>query len=1031
MCFVLVAFCAPVGAAPDEGQVAYWDFDEGAGDVLHDRSGHGNHGRIHGATWVASGRGYALSFDGENDYVDCGNPPILDITGPITLQAWVHPVAVNRGEPGIAGKFFESYALTYYGNAYWYISSGGNNVNGPMKMNTWTHLAGTFDGTTLRMYVNGEEVQTNPSKFKDVKHGKNFLIGCIVGDPSSGDEALRNTAFFPGLIDGVRVHHRALSSAEVLYYFNLEAEQKGLKPLDTSKTNQLLLEPFFYPDTDTVVLFVAFRWALPLPEGTKMLAELARSGDPHALSGKELNPQAARFEDEAEFSLKGLAPGPYEVRAALIHRDGTRKAEPIPFRYPFDPPPAVPSPQVRVVPPLPSPASAPAYTLKVAEGGGFAIELKGQTYRVESAYSYPDAGDNRLVAGPPDDQGEPGWKVATARTDAGSYRVTAQGRSYDITRSIEPAPTRVLVKDTIHNRSPDVIGILLSNHVNTTGMKGVKVTIMGNPSVFVGTGDGGVGLVALDDLYQVQHRVTHAGGLAEVRTDHFGLDAGASYTIEWAVYPTATSDYYDFINQVRKDEGLNGHVEGAFAFVDRRTPPSKDLMALKNLTYTSIGCLGFPLDDPTVSLEGYEFVKYPKECAALTQTLTQTRQMHPGVRVMFHIAHSLYATDKPQTLFPDSRAIDANGRQFHYGPDSLEYYGNYFAKERYEEGWRWWLFYPTMENSFGRAMIEGTEFMLDRLGATGIWADGFFSGYVPGGYSYDRFDGHSVIIDPKTRRVTRKVTCVPYVSLPVLRRVVDLVSRKGGVVVTNGEPGPRSFWKLNIITSAETGGGDQRPIGGLHLGRTVTPLGCPDAIKSQRDVYRDILNKLEMGALYFWYGDNDVMKHKTLVEHMYPITFESIHAGIVRGKERIVTSKSGVYGWCSDRSLHVTHRYDGRGALTRNDFVTTVDEHGARTEVHLKTNESAVVVRLPLTLRADGPVNARVIRYDRDAVRLFLNGKGPVEVHIAHGEFPVGPSATCDAVVGGTPAALTPDPAGLHLAFTLAGETEVLVRRGS
>ena len=109
---ILTAVCALTAAAaavaaPDasgsRGLVAHWTFDEGTGDVLHDRSGNGNHGQVHGASWVDSGAGWALRFDGANDYVDCGSGASLDLTGPVTLQAWLMPTAANRGEPGIAG----------------------------------------------------------------------------------------------------------------------------------------------------------------------------------------------------------------------------------------------------------------------------------------------------------------------------------------------------------------------------------------------------------------------------------------------------------------------------------------------------------------------------------------------------------------------------------------------------------------------------------------------------------------------------------------------------------------------------------------------------------------------------------------------------------------------------------------------------------------------------------------------------------------------------------------------------------------
>ncbi len=1027
----LLAFLVgtPLLAAPNDGMVGCWDFDEGSGTLLHDRSGHGNDGKIHGATWVTCGSGHALRFDGENDFVDCGNSVILDITGPITLQAWVQPNAANRGEPGICGKFFESYAITYYGNAYWYISSGGNKADGPLKMDVWNHVVGSFDGATLRIYINGEEMQATDSKFREVKHGGHFLIGCIADPAGATDVTTGNRGFFPGLIDSVRVHNRALAPDEVLHFYNAEAEQKGLKRHDVGRTSRLLLEPFFYPDSDRAVLSVSFRWALPFGEGTRLVAELVQAGRATALHSRELNVKAAHAEDEAEFGLKGLKPGTYELAASLVLRDGTRKTERVPFTYPFEPQPPVPAPAVRVVPALPPPVASPPYTLALAEGGGFTISVRGHSYRVESGYSYPDGGENRLSTGPSDRKGEAAWKVTTSKVDPKRYHVAAQGQFYAISRTIESTPTRVLVRDTIRNTSSDILGILLSNHVNMADKKDAKVTLMSNPTVFIGTDTSGLGLVALDDLYQIRHRTTHSEGLAGIRDEHFGLDKGASYTVEWAVYPTATNDYYDFINQVRKDERINGRVDGAFAFVDRRTPPSKGLVELKNLKYASIGCLGFPPDDPAVSLEGWEFVEYPKESAELKKTLAETKRLYPDVKVMFHVAHALYATNKPVELFGDSRALDINGRQFHYGPNSIEYYGKYFSKQRFDEGWRWWLFYPTSENRFGKAMIKAAEFMVNQLGATGMWADGFICGYIPGNYSFDRWDGYSVTIDPKTKKVTHKKTCVPYVALPVLTKVVQIINDKGGVVITNGEPGSRSFWNLNVIASCETSGGDAKPVGGLHLGRTVTPLGSPTAIQNQRDVYRDILGKLDYGALYFWYGDNDLMKHKTLVEHMYPFTFESIHSGVVRGKERIITKRSGVYGWAGDRSLHAVYPYDARGEQTRNDAMTTVDKDGSRTELRLGENQSAAVVRLPITFDVDRPLNSRATQYDAKGIRLSLNGSGRVRLCIADGLFGIHMGSCYRVMLGSKTISQEASDGILRIDTNLDGPMDVVIAR--
>jgi len=1167
---VALSMIVVVGAqAAETGLAAHWDCNEGQGDILRDSSGNNNQGAIHGAKWVRSGAGYALQFDGQGNYVDCGAGPSLDLTGPLTLQLWAQPTAANRGEPGIAGKFFESYAMTYYGNAFFYISSGGNNVSGPTKINTWSHLTATFDGTTMRFYVNGVETRVSPSKFTTVKHGGKFYLGCVLGDPGAADPNLRNTAFFPGLIDDVRVYGRALSQREILESYNQEAAGKGQEVFDMTRFGKLTLEPFFYPDEDRVVLSVNSRWVLPLAENADAVVELAPAGAAQALQTRSVSVNAPRHEDEVSFSLEGLRAGAYELRgfvrqiegvlqaekfarsspgvtaptegwlagkldlmrgwaeyevdtgageyrlsvfAARIYdsagirctmdgkdpveaslngteggsetvwartkwetvgaftlaagrhtlrvaaiptvgKDGNtydvhtyidafalepaardaqriKEAQRITFQYPLPGHAAVPAPTKQVVGPLPAPVTPPAYQATLTPGGGLAVTVKGRTFRVESSYSYPNGGFNRLAAGAPDTLGEAAWTVQTAGQPGKVRSAKATGKFYDLERTVELQPTRILVKDTIRSKFDDVLGIMLSNHVNVKGVEGVKVTQMTNPTIFVAEGGAGLGLIALDDLYQLQQTTAQADGLAAIRDDDFGLAQGAAYTVEWAVYPTATTDYYDFINQVRKDEGLNGHVEGTWTGMSLGSMPSREFIDLRHVRYLTLGTPWYPVDEPKVSIEGIDFARYPNECARVRDFFAKVKAEYPEVRVMIHVAHGLYCCNDPEKRFPDSRAMDTNGQQMDYGGGSEDYYANYWPRERFRAGWRWWIFYPSPENSFGKAMLQAMTTMMDDMGATALWADGYVEGYVRGLYSYDRWDGHSVTIDPQTKLVTRRKNLVPHTALPVLRDVIRLIAKRGGVLITNGMAGPRSLWKENYLTSGETGGGDARPVGALHLGRTVTPLGNPAVIETERDVYRDILTKLDFGALYWWYGEYSLLTHKTLVEHMYPITFESIHAGTVRGKERIVTKQSGVYGWQGDTALHAVYLYDARGALTRHGFLTTVDKSGVRTRADLTQDQSAAVVKVPVKLTCATPLNARVRQYDARGIRLALNGKGQVRVQVADGEYAVGPALRHKITVNGKPVAAAAQGASLIFTVNVTGPCELVVTAG-
>jgi len=73
--------------------VGRWNFEKIEGGKVIDTSGYGNDGVVHGATLVPGLEqlGNALSFDGVDDYVDCGNDASLNVTNAITIEAWIRP----------------------------------------------------------------------------------------------------------------------------------------------------------------------------------------------------------------------------------------------------------------------------------------------------------------------------------------------------------------------------------------------------------------------------------------------------------------------------------------------------------------------------------------------------------------------------------------------------------------------------------------------------------------------------------------------------------------------------------------------------------------------------------------------------------------------------------------------------------------------------------------------------------------------------------------------------------------------------
>lgn len=983
---VLLAASLLTGAlvAAEEGMVAEWKLNEGQGDVIKDGAGHENKGRITGATWIECGTGHALWFEHADTYVDCGHGASLDLTGPVTIEAWVYPAVRPSSETGIAGKSFDAYGLTIYGdgNFYWYIGSGANKCHTAANITYWNHVAGAFDGETLKIYLNGALKDSCPSQFKTFGSGGDFYIGRIArslnGPP--GDT-------FKGAIGAVRVYKRALSEEEVRAHYEAE---KGMYRRLEQGLNRIALRPYCYPEQNAIFADVDFGNYYPFAPNQRAVLSLwpKDAAKPLQEWPIEAIPDNGAVRDfKAE--TPGLAEGAYTLKARLLGDAGVVAEATAAFSYPQRV--EVPYSAQTIVPALPQTPPLPSYNLKIQDAGGFEIVLSGGTPRsvaVESTYSYPHGGENVFAAQADRPAGEEAaWRVETARAGHSEYRVKGVGAHYTIERRLTRQPHRVLVQDTIRNTSSEPVGIVLSNHFRHAPYgDDTKVTHWPNPTVFVSRPSLGVGMVALDDVYLVQYDNFAEAEKEGLRDDKFALDAGAAYTLEWAVYLNGTGDYFDFINAIRRDEGLIRTVDGNFAFMDRREPPTEDFVKFRGLKYLSIACLSHAADDAGISIEGIEFMEYPKECDLVKKTFAETRRRFPEVKVMFHVAHSLYATNKPDALFPDSRTIDASGKQTDYGGNNIPYYLSYFSKEHVDEGYRWFIFYPAKDNAFGPAMLKATDYMLEELGATGIFADGLAHGYG-GLFTYDRWDGHTAEIDPNSKTITRKCGSVNLLGQELLIEMVRKFNVRGAVVIANSYPAARTLDRENIIYCVETGGGDAS-LAHLHLAPTVIALGDPGRIHSERDVYDDTLAKLKWGALYFFYSEG-TLTHRTLASEMFPITVEEIHDGVVKGKERIVTFRSGVYGWRDDHSLHFIHHFDGRGTQTPHDFVSTVDALGVRTHVTLAEQESAVIRKIPLTLKPAQPVNLLVRRYEPGCIEVLANGACDAELTVGHGDFPI------------------------------------------
>ncbi|MGV1047939.1 MAG: LamG-like jellyroll fold domain-containing protein [Solirubrobacterales bacterium] len=205
-------FSKTLGAS--SGPTAAYAFDEGTGTSAKDAAG-SHTATLTSTSWVEGKFGKALSFNGTSSCATVPNSADLQLSGPFTLETWVKPTTLKQGAPIFfkEDESFYGYSLFFgafeEGHVEGFVAEPGHEwseVESPEKLtaNTWANAAMTFDGTTLRLYINGKQVDSGPAKAALESKGP-LLIGC----------AKNFSQYFNGAIDNPRIYNRALSAAEI------------------------------------------------------------------------------------------------------------------------------------------------------------------------------------------------------------------------------------------------------------------------------------------------------------------------------------------------------------------------------------------------------------------------------------------------------------------------------------------------------------------------------------------------------------------------------------------------------------------------------------------------------------------------------------------------------------------------------------------------------------------------------------------------------------------------------------------------
>ena len=203
----------------DSGLVGYWKFDEGSGNIAHDSSGNGNDGTVVGASWTSGVSSGALKFDGIDNYVGVPSLPSVCVTGnQISVQLWIKPaVTLDASTPitNILDKGDEyGFQMDQYSSGrIWFFVwlqgapwQGIQTATSRWEADSWYLLTGTYDGSSLKMYVNG--VLENSRLLSSDLSTSGYPLAI-------GSYCLGSKNFFNGVIDEVKIYNYARTAEEI------------------------------------------------------------------------------------------------------------------------------------------------------------------------------------------------------------------------------------------------------------------------------------------------------------------------------------------------------------------------------------------------------------------------------------------------------------------------------------------------------------------------------------------------------------------------------------------------------------------------------------------------------------------------------------------------------------------------------------------------------------------------------------------------------------------------------------------------
>ncbi|MBU0477656.1 carbohydrate binding domain-containing protein [bacterium] len=580
------------------------------------------------------------------------------------------------------------------------------------------------------------------------------------------------------------------------------------------------------------------------------------------------------------------------------------------------------------------------------------------------------------------------WEVTVKKDSHKEYTITAENKYYTLERKVFIKKQRVDVFDKLKNTTSSLVGIKIRHEIDTENLEKNKIDeiyLAGdscptvrekktgrNPSTFLADykNNKGIGIIANDDVFRIQNIQYYNKERTGIKTDNFALSPGKTYTLEWAIYPVMSSDYFDFINTVRIDWNVNFTIDGGLCTGLNMAYMSENKEAWAHQTLTNMALKYRILASWYNSwlnpkLKGSQVTGHHGSSAMedeqkdlqefAKEVFTASKKYAPSLKRLQYLHVQITAEKNAEEKYKDSLLVDEKENHL------------YYSHKKYQ------LFVPTLENSYGKKLFELVNWYFDNFDIDGIYNDEICYSKTP--ITYNMWDGYSVVMDEDTHKVKRKIGFVNLVKLPFHTKLFNyILKEKKKILIGNFAPESRTMTNIHFTRFEETW--DHSWAYYLHL---YTPVTLGDMLEfSPDECAKDIREVLKRGNLYYYYHLST--PYPTITTYMFPFTPVQIHSGWMLGEERILTVYSGDYGWTGEDVLAEVHVYDETGREAKDTSYTLFTSKGTRIRLNLKEDYMAAVVKLPIKIEtAHKGIEISEIKYKSDKFSFKLKGEGRVD----------------------------------------------------